>query len=293
MKGCLSYLARLFGGVVILALLVLPALPVSAATWYVNPEATSSGNGTSWAEAGRTIKEGLDSANYTGGDEVLLHSGSYNATASGNNTPLSGNEIYGGLIAIFGAGSNATANWTASGYGLIANKQGTANCTVGLARYVDNPVTGVPISGDRGLYFDSWINSAANITSLGLSIDVPSAALVASPTPTFLHWTGGQWTLFSNYSISSGNVSANLTASTSPTLSQLVGKPLSFGGIARHSVYGMVDVLPYIFAGVLLVGAAAVMVAGGPSLLAVIMVAIAIIVGAVGVGLIQGMIPLL
>lgn len=46
-----------------------------AATWYVDASVVSSGDGTSWDTAFKTIQEGIDAASH--GDEVIAAPGTY------------------------------------------------------------------------------------------------------------------------------------------------------------------------------------------------------------------------
>ena len=53
---------------------------VVSTIWYVDDAVTSSGNGTSWATAFKTIKEGLDTA--ASGELVLVADGTYTGASN-------------------------------------------------------------------------------------------------------------------------------------------------------------------------------------------------------------------
>jgi hypothetical protein len=60
----------------LLLLVFFSPLPASAATWYVDVSVASSGDGTSWETAFKTIQQGIDAASH--GDTVVVAEGLYN-----------------------------------------------------------------------------------------------------------------------------------------------------------------------------------------------------------------------
>lgn len=70
----------LFALVLVLSLSLVTAVPAGASPddWYVDASVTTSGDGTSWGTAFKTIQEGADAANVAGGDTINVAAGAYN-----------------------------------------------------------------------------------------------------------------------------------------------------------------------------------------------------------------------
>lgn len=114
---------------------------------------------------------------------------------------------------------------------------GSGNVEVGAVKYSRNP-TGSSFSGDIGKYFDVNINTTAGVTSLTLRFFYTDAD-IAGKTESLLKmhwWNGGTWRLCNPQTIYmdavdgySGYIEVNVTATSTPTLSQLVGTPFGIG----------------------------------------------------------------
>lgn len=79
---------------------LLLAIPSGAAVWHVDVNSASSGNGTSWATAFRSIQAGVDAAFDDGGGEVWVKEGLYMETPSdpaGSIVMREGVHLYGGF----------------------------------------------------------------------------------------------------------------------------------------------------------------------------------------------------
>jgi hypothetical protein len=84
----------------ILAVALLFALEAFPAIWYVNKNAESGGDGTSWATAFQTIEPAVHAAGADGGGEVWIAEGRYGEVRQGYQGRLEipgGVEVYGGF----------------------------------------------------------------------------------------------------------------------------------------------------------------------------------------------------
>jgi len=114
---------------------------------------------------------------------------------------------------------------------------GSGNVEVGVVKYSRNP-TGSSFSGDIGKYFDVHINTTTGVDSLTLRFYYTDAD-IAGKTESLLKmswWSGLTWRLCKPQTIHmdavggySGYIEVIVTATSSPTLSELVGTPFGIG----------------------------------------------------------------
>ena len=220
-----------------LVIMLLPCTPVLADDWYVDSDVGASGNGTSVAEAFKTINEGFVAANGTPYDYIHVGGGTY------AEYPWTGSTIN-GTIYLAPASVNTSLSINSVGYDLNLNKQGTGNATVGLAMYSTSPQT--DLSSDYAVYCDLHVSTTTNITSVGFTLTAPEAVLNRAETWTLNYWNGSAWAEFSSYTYVGTVFTANVTSSTSPTLAQLTGVPVGLGG-NRGTAATLLFLIPTIF----------------------------------------------
>jgi len=226
-------IVKILGVLTIAILLLLPCTPVLATvnTWYVDSDVVASGDGSSWAQAFKTIAEGTGAAGV--GDTVMVGAGTY------AENPWTG-DLYGGRLYSIGAVSGSLTGEFTNPYSsnpiyVSASKLGAGTCIAGVALYQSSP--GGTIPGDVGLYGDLYLSTDTNITSVALRIDVPPEMGDMVRELNLYYYTGGSWSEFSGYSVTSiadgyTRLSLTITAATSPSLSDLGGMPIGFGGDA-------------------------------------------------------------
>jgi len=111
---------------------------------------------------------------------------------------------------------NGTA--TAKSGNVSASASGEGSLTV--AAYSGNPTTGAVADG-TGSFYDVQVAQGSSLTSLTVTICDPGSG------QSLDWWNGSSWVPFSDQSTASGCLLATVTATTSPTLSQLTGTPVA------------------------------------------------------------------
>jgi CSLREA domain-containing protein len=155
---------------VALLAVVLCSSVVHAVVWYVDANKASSGTGTSWAQAFKTIQEGVNAANPGTGDQVWVKKGSYSADA----TIAKAIGVYGGFF----GNETALSQADPDKYPTIVDRASAGRC---FSISADATLQGFVIKGG--------IAPAANpngggIYVAGASPDIRNCTFIGNSAPT-------------------------------------------------------------------------------------------------------------
>jgi len=135
---------------------------------------------------------------------------------------------------------------TVSGSGMVDAKteahttvdiSATGSHTITVASYTSNPGGALPLTA-LGKYIDVHIDSSAGVTEIVIKVyytdDEVAAAGLDENTLMLFWWNGASWVACSDQGRDTVNnyIRARMTATTTPSLSQLVGTPFGAGGRA-------------------------------------------------------------
>lgn len=167
----------------------------------------------------------------------------------------------------------------------------TGQHQITATRYTENPINGD--TSNMQEYYDVHLDNIDGVNSL--SIDFP----VQKASTTINYWNGISWAPVSNqlyrssseYTYAKGITTVTITATSSPSLDDLGG--LHFGSLlaASTTVESLTDIIPIIFAAILIVVVPAVLfMAGGFSIFSLILAALSFVIGVSMLGMISSMI---
>jgi len=157
-------------------------------------------------------------ANYTGS------SGTTSVTVSVTPPPApsgSSSSASGSSLSPSGTASATSGNVSGTGVGIGA---------VTVAAYSGNPTTGT-VSAGTGAYYDVATGSGSTFTSLTIVVCNQGAG------KSLEWWNGSVWSEFSDQSLVNGCLGATVNATTSPTLSQLVGTVIAVSSNPPTATY--------------------------------------------------------
>jgi len=147
-----------------------------------------------------------------GGSASLATGFAYAATAPAQPT--------GSTIWTTGTSTSSTDTATAKAAGVQASGSGAG--AVGAGVYTSNPTTGT-VSGGTGVYYDVAVGDGSNFSS----VTITACTLAGGNTLDW--WNGTAWKAFSaqTFDATTGCVTATVNGTTSPTLAELTGTPIT------------------------------------------------------------------
>jgi hypothetical protein len=245
---------------------------------YVDIDMASSDDGLRPSTAYKTIAEGVAAA-YEG-EIVGVGAGTY------AESPWNGYTVLSGRILRTESGSDSLDSRDSGGR-LQITKAGTGTPNVGHA-FLDSSPVASSITGDDTYYFDTYLSSATNVTSYQITV-TPAEGFFTGTSDAVLYWyNGSSWIEVSSYSYneSSVTVTATITASTSPTLSQLTGTPFGVAADNATAFAGLLVVAAFIWVALCILAIWGLLQSGLPLVLVLIFGAVFAQIGAIGVRII-------
>ncbi|HVX21130.1 MAG TPA: fibronectin type III domain-containing protein [Acidimicrobiales bacterium] len=145
----------------------------------------------------------------------------YPSAGGGSTPPAPPPQPTGTATWVGASSSSADGSATAQASGITAT--GTGEGSLGVGRYQGNPTTGT-VSGGTGTYYDVKVSSAAEFTSVSVTV-----CTLGPGGQSLDWWNGSAWAPFSDQSFDPGTgcVTATVDGTTSPTPADLAGTPVA------------------------------------------------------------------